>query len=136
MNVFLIVPAAIIGLLVLGAVAQAIATRRDKRHFPPPGQLVDVGGHRLHLNVMGEGKASPTVLLEAGMASISSNWGWVQRELAKTTQVVSYDRAGLGWSEIGEKPLDAAKSARELHAALEGLALKVHMCLLGTRTAG
>jgi pimeloyl-ACP methyl ester carboxylesterase len=106
------------GLLLSGAVYQALSTRRDKQRFPPPGQLVDVGGHRLHLNVKGNSCDRPTVILEAGMASISSNWGWVHQEVAKTTQVVAYDRAGLGWSDAGEKPLDAAKSARELHAAL------------------
>jgi len=119
MNVLLAVLVIIFGLLILGACYQAIATRRDKRRFPAPGQRVDVGGHRLHVNVMGEDKGSPTVILEAGMASISSNWGWVQQEIAKTTRVVTYDRAGLGWSDPGTKPLDAAKSARELHTALE-----------------
>jgi pimeloyl-ACP methyl ester carboxylesterase len=119
MNVLLIILTVLVGLLVTGAIYQAIATRLDKRRFPPPGQLVDVGGHRLHLNVTGSSGDRPTVILEAGMASISSNWGWVQQELAKTTQVVSYDRAGLGWSDTGEKPLDAAKSARELHTALK-----------------
>jgi pimeloyl-ACP methyl ester carboxylesterase len=43
----------------------------------------------------------------------------VQPEVAKVTRVVSYDRAGLGWSDPGTQPLDAAKSARELHTALQ-----------------
>ncbi len=119
-----------------GAIYQAVATRRDKKNFPPPGQLVDVGGHRLHLNVKGEAKDSPTVILEAGMASISSNWGWVQRELAKTTQVVSYDRASLGWSDVGAKPLDAAKSARELHKALEQAGIQAPYVLAGHSYGG
>ena len=33
----------------LGALYQAIAGRRHHRQFPPPGQLIDVGGHRLHV---------------------------------------------------------------------------------------
>src|SRR5262245_20046424 len=106
MNALLIVLTIFVGLLILGAVYQIIATRRDRKNFPPPGQLVDVGGHRLHLNVMGKDKNGPTVILEAGMASISSNWGWVQREIAKTTCAVSYDRASLGWSDAGTRPLD------------------------------
>ncbi len=77
MNVLVIILTVLVGLLLTGAIYQAIATRRDKHRFPPPGQLVDVGVHRLHLNVKGEAKGSPTVILEAGMASISSNWGWV-----------------------------------------------------------
>jgi pimeloyl-ACP methyl ester carboxylesterase len=136
MNALLIILVVIVGLLVTGAAYQAIATWQDKRLFPPPGQLVDVGGHRLHLNVKGEANGSPTVILEAGMASISSNWGWVQRELSKTTRVVSYDRASLGWSDVGEKPLDAAKSARELHKALEQAGIQAPYVLAGHSYGG
>ena len=38
------------------------AVRRDARRFPPPGQVVDAGGRRLHLVCVGSG--SPVVVLE------------------------------------------------------------------------
>lgn len=136
MNVLQIILVILIGVAVAGFVYQSVASQRDKRRFPPPGQLVDVGGHRLHLNVMGEAKNSPTIILEAGMASISSNWGWVQSELAKMTRVVAYDRAGLGWSDTGTKPLDAAKSARELHTALERAGVEAPYVLAGHSYGG
>jgi pimeloyl-ACP methyl ester carboxylesterase len=136
MNVLLVVLVIVVGLLIFGAVYQAIATRRDRKLFPPPGQLVDVEGHRLHLNVMGESNGSPTVILEAGMASISSNWGWVKQEIAKTTRVVAYDRASLGWSDPGTKPLDAAKSARELRVALERAHIEPTYVLAGHSYGG
>jgi hypothetical protein len=66
----------------IGASWQAIASRRDRRRFPPPGELIDVGDHRLHLVVSGEPGDVPTVVLESGMASMSANWAWVRRELA------------------------------------------------------
>jgi pimeloyl-ACP methyl ester carboxylesterase len=68
---------------------------------------------------MGQDKPGPTVILEAGMGSFSSNWGWVQPAVAQRSRVVAYDRAGLGWSDLGTKPLDAAKSAHELHTLLQ-----------------
>jgi len=103
----------------VGATYQAVATARDRAAYPPPGRLIDVGGYRLHLHVIDEGHTGPTVLLEAGMDSFSTNWYWVQAALAKSLRVVSYDRAGLGWSDAGPRPRDAHGSARELHAALE-----------------
>lgn len=136
MNILLPVLIIFIGLLVLGGVYQSLATRRDRKNFPPPGQLVNVGGHRLHLNVLGKVKGSPTVILEAGMASISSNWAWVQQELAKITRVVAYDRASLGWSDVGTKPLDAAKSVRELHTALEHAGIEGPYVLAGHSYGG
>ncbi|MBI1277581.1 MAG: alpha/beta fold hydrolase [Anaerolineaceae bacterium] len=136
MNVLTIVLISIIGAAAAGFVYQTIATQRDKRRFPPPGKLVDIGGRRLHLNLMGESMDGPTVILEAGMASYSANWVWVQQELAKETQVIAYDRAGLGWSDPGTLPLDAAKSASELHTALRNAGCHAPYVLAGHSYGG
>jgi hypothetical protein len=82
--------------LVVGAIYQAIATEIDQREaFPAPGEMVDVGEHRMHLNCVGQG--SPTVVLDAGWGYNSVEWsGWVQPEVVKHTRVCAYDRAGMG----------------------------------------
>ena len=79
----------------------------------PPGQLFDIGGgRRLHMICSGEG--SPAVILEAGAAAFAIDWTLVQREIAKTHRVCSYDRAGMGWSD----PLPAnAIAARQKEIA-------------------
>lgn len=44
--------------LLIGAIYQAIDTEIDQREaFPGPGEMVDVGGHRLHLNCIGQGSS-------------------------------------------------------------------------------
>jgi hypothetical protein len=73
---------------------QAITTRNDREEFPPPGQLVAVDGYELHINCIGEG--SPTVILDAAGGSASPSWGLVQPEIAQSTRVCAYDRAGMG----------------------------------------
>ena len=103
----------------IGAVFQAIGARSDLRKFSPPGQFVDLDGRRIHLLVMGNETGKPTVILDAGIGSFSSNWAWVQSELAAATRVVAYDRAGLGWSDPAPEPQDAQQSAKDLHAALQ-----------------
>jgi pimeloyl-ACP methyl ester carboxylesterase len=119
LSVFL---AVIILLPLSGAVYQAVATALDKRSYPPPGQLVDVGGYRLHLYCTGETRdGRPTVVLETGLGGFatSPDWAWVQPEVAKTTRVCAYDRAGLGWSDPGPGPRDAHHIAAELHTLLQ-----------------
>src|SRR5690348_10749915 len=110
----------IVGLVGVGAIAQAVAATIDRRAFPAPGQLVPIDGgkRRLHLRVMGPSSGHPIVLLEAGMASFSSNWHWVQTMLSDSIRVVAEDRAGLGWSDPAPQPADAYDSARDLHDAL------------------
>ncbi len=103
----------------VGASTQALASRRDRDRCPPPWKLFDVGDHRLHVDVTGEPTSTPTVILEAGIGSFSSNWAWVRDELASNGRVVSYDRAGLGWSDRGSGSLDAGTAAEELHSALQ-----------------
>ncbi len=107
----------IIGLGLVGAVYETIAEAADAKAYPPPGQLVDVGGHRLHIDCTGTG--SPTVIIEAGLGDWSTGWSIVQQGVAKTTRVCTYDRAGWGWSESGPLPRDAAQFAKELHTLLQ-----------------
>jgi pimeloyl-ACP methyl ester carboxylesterase len=110
--------ASIVVLALLGAIYEPIAERADAKAYPPPGQLVDVGGHRLHINCTGTG--SLTVVIEAGLGDWSTSWaGAVQPEVAKTTRVCTYDRAGLGWSDASSFPSDAAQFAKELHTLLQ-----------------
>jgi len=108
----------IVGLLLVGYIYEPIAESTDAKAYPPPGQLVDVGGYRLHINCTGTG--NPTVIIEAGLENWSTLWAaYVQPEVAKTTRVCTYDRAGMGWSEAGSMPRDAAQLSKELHTLLQ-----------------
>jgi pimeloyl-ACP methyl ester carboxylesterase len=110
--------ASLLGLMLVGYIYETIAEAADAKTYPPPGELVDVGGHRLHINCTGTG--SPTVVIVAGAGDWSTTWGgYVQPEVAKTTRVCTYDRAGLGWSEAAPLPSDVAQFARELHTLLQ-----------------
>jgi len=102
--------------MLVGFIYEPIAEAADAKANPAPGQLVDVGGYRLHINCTGTG--SPTVVIESGWGDMSASWGWVQPEVAKTTRVCTYDRAGMGWSEASPQPRTAREFATELHTLL------------------
>ena len=65
-------------------------------------RMITVNRSQLALTCMGEG--SPTVLLESDLATASDEWIPVQEQLAATTQVCRYDRAGLGQSDLPYRP--------------------------------
>jgi hypothetical protein len=46
--------ALLIALVCAGAIYEGIESRRDRRQYHAPGQLVDIGGYRLHLYCLGE----------------------------------------------------------------------------------
>jgi pimeloyl-ACP methyl ester carboxylesterase len=58
-------------------------------------------------------------VIDAGLGDWSISWRFVQMEVAKTTRICTYDRAGMGWSEAGPLPRDAAQFAKELHTLLQ-----------------
>lgn len=100
----------------IGTAYQLVGMALDQKQHPPPGQLIDVGGHQLHLSCTGKG--SPTVILEAMGPGWSPSWTLVQPEIAKITRVCSYDRAGFGWSDSGPLPRTGQRMAEELHQLL------------------
>jgi len=122
--------------LAAGAIAHAVATRREHQQLPPRGTLVDAGGFRLHLISMGKADGTPVVVLEGGMASFAANWHWVQTGLANLTRVVAYDRAGFGWSEASPNPRDARHIAGELHTALHNAGIGGPYVLAGWSFGG
>jgi pimeloyl-ACP methyl ester carboxylesterase len=107
---------AIMALAAVGGGYETVSGARDQ-DFPIPGQLVDVGGHSLHLDCRGSG--SPTVVLEPGAGGTSSMLGWLTPAIASETRVCVYDRAGRGWSEPADGPQDGAQIATDLHTLLE-----------------
>jgi len=106
----------IVAILVLGFVFQAVSVEFDKRGYLPPGQIVNVDSHKMHIYCTGSG--SPTVILEAGAYIYSTEWYWVQRQISATNRVCSYDRAGYGWSEPVAGARDGLQLVHELHSLL------------------
>jgi pimeloyl-ACP methyl ester carboxylesterase len=124
----------LVALAVIGVIYQAFATEIYRRIYPPPGELVDVSGHSLHLNCVGEG--SPTVILESGSGANSTAWANIQPEAADTTRVCAYDRAGTGWSEPGPGPGDPQQIAGELHTLLGNAGIDGPYILVGHSFGG
>ncbi len=94
--------------------ARAKATLKAK--YLPIGQMVDVGGYKLHLYCQGTG--SPTVVMDAGTGTTGLYWSLVQPEIAKSVRTCVYDRAGYGWSEKSPQPRSVDTMVNELHNLL------------------
>jgi pimeloyl-ACP methyl ester carboxylesterase len=76
------------------------------------------------------------VVLDAGSGGFSAQWVRVQREVSETTRVCAYDRAGMGWSEIGPEPRDAKQISSELHTLLKGANIEGPYVLVGHSFGG
>ena len=117
-------------LLFLGMSAIAYAASTP----PPIGKLVDLGGHRLHVNCSGKG--SPVVVIENGLGDFSFDWVLVQNRVSNFTRICTYDRAGYAWSDPGPKPRTFAQINLELRDALARLGEKGPYVLVGHSYGG
>ncbi|HET9587412.1 MAG TPA: alpha/beta hydrolase [Anaerolineales bacterium] len=106
-------------LTLTGMIYQTAATEADQRDYPPPGVLVNVEGHKMHIHCMGAG--SPTIVLDHAGGGSSVDWSLIQPRLAAHTRVCAYDRAGYGWSDYNPAPRTLEQQVRELHALLRGV---------------
>lgn len=126
---------AVIALSAAGGAYETIREQADSDSYPMPGQLVDVGDHRLHIHCTGSG--SPTVVLEAGLGELSPMMaGWIQPDVSQDTRVCVYDRAGRGWSDPASGPQDGKAVAAELHTLLERAGERGPFVLAGHSAGG
>ena len=119
--------------IILFLTLESRAKARLKKQYPPIGQMVDIGGYRLHMHVEGEG--TPTVILDAGAGGIGLSWELVRPAIAKVTRVVTYDRAGLGWSNPSPKPRKADVMAEEFTHYCITRTLRANIFLSGIPSA-
>ena len=115
---------------VLSCPAEGIDNMLD----PPPGQMVDIGGRRLHINCQGEG--SPVIILDSGVGGFSLEWTSVQRILAGKVRSCAYDRAGYAWSEPGPPPRATSQLVQELHTLLHNAGIVPPYVLAGHSFGG
>lgn len=120
-----------------GAACQTIGSELAEREHPPPVELIDVGGHRLHLHARGTaGDDDPTVVIEAGSGAWSLDWHHVGTALSTSIRVVTYDRAGYGWSDPGPTPRTARRIVSELLRVLSTAGIDGPYVLVGHSFGG
>ena len=116
------------------SITQILITKREDKKYQPPGELVNTETSKHHVHVSGKGE--PTIILDAGMGGFSVDWAFVQPELSKFSTVLSYDRAGYGWSKSNENRVTSEEYVNDLRMLLLKLKLKPPYILVGHSFGG
>ena len=120
-------------LIIAGAIYQALGTVADRRRYPPPGRMIDIGGCRLHLIERGVG---PPVIFEAGISATCLNWTRVRGDVEGFARAYTYDRAWLGWSDPAGSARTTSTIVDELHALLAAAGISPPYILAGHSFGG
>ena len=117
------------------SVVSFIASAQTTPQVPtPPGKFIVIGGHKMHLHCTGSG--TPTVVVEAGVGDISTDWVFVQTAVSKFTRICTYDRVGYAWSEPGPLPRTYSQINFDLHELLAAANEKGPFVLVGHSFGG
>ncbi len=108
-----------VGSLLLLLILAGLLSRLFTSQPEPPGELVDVGGFKLHIKAVGQHNSKPTLVIESGAGAPSEYYYWLGELLKDSIRVVRYDRAGIGYSEGSDQPRDPETIAKELHQLLK-----------------
>lgn len=126
-----------VSLSVIGFTYERISYKNVNRNYPPPGKMMDINGHKLHVNIMGSVKDNAVpVVIESGTGNFSLDWSEVQQELSKYTQVVTYDRPGNGWSEPSTSEFSTQSELKDLKTIIDQTGIKKPVILIGHSAGG
>jgi pimeloyl-ACP methyl ester carboxylesterase len=122
--------------LVSGYLYEFISYKNIKINYPPDGQMIDVGNREIHMNIKGTKTSLPPILIETGTGNWSYDWSNVQKELSKHTQVITYDRAGYGWSDPPPNGFSIGTTIDDLSKILESTNIDTPVILVGHSVGG
>jgi pimeloyl-ACP methyl ester carboxylesterase len=134
LTIFLVALAIGAGLILAGAIYQAVGAAIDRRRYPPPGRMIDIGGAHLHL--LATGASGPPVIFESGISATCLNWVQIQTEVERFAQAYTYDRASLGWSDAVDTPRTTSRIVNELRALLQAAGISPPYILVGHSFGG
>ena len=105
------------------------------QEYVHPHTLVDVGGGRkMNLYCRGEGRV--TVVFDAGLSDWSSIWALVQPAVATRTRACTYDRAGMGYSDVSGRASSPPNIVDDLHRLLLKAGIQPPYLLVGHSSGG
>jgi len=121
--------------VISGIVYEQIGRHQVKKYAASrAGNLVDVGGHKLYYEKKGAGDV--TVVFESGAPGDHRAWRFLSDTISKHATTITYDRAGLLWSDRGAH----AKTAKNISTDLDNLLAKINApkpyILVGHSAAG
>ncbi len=91
---------------------------REEAAYPPPGQVVKVNGHRLHVYSEGTGEPTLVFLSGSGTTAPTLDFRGLYRRLSDDYRIVVVERAGYGWSDESDTPRDIDTVVAETRRAL------------------
>ena len=97
---------------------------------------IDIGGIELYYELLGEQHEGPTLVFDSGYGVTLDNWNPIKYEISNFSKMFIYDRAGIGKSDIDDRPRHSKQSVENLHILLKKAGVKPPYVLVGHSFGG
>lgn len=104
--------------LLAGYLNHQIQLSKENKHFTPPGQMVEVNNHRMHVYSEGDGEKTLVFMAGGGTSSPFLDFKSLYSLLDDEYKIVVVKKAGYGFSDITDSERDIETILNETREAL------------------
>lgn len=106
-------------LIIASAINHKNKLKKESIKYPPPGKLVRVNNHKIHVYGTGQGDITLVFLAGHGTCAPIIDFKPLWMRLKNEYRIVVAERAGYGWSEISNNPRDIDTVLEETRKSLD-----------------
>ena len=110
--------------LLFSFIRHRVLLEGEKDLLTPPGQMVDVDGHKMHVYSVGEGDKTLVLMAASGTVCPSLDFKNLYPGLEGECRIVVVEKFGYGYSDTVDRPRDVASLLSDTRAALAGAGIE------------
>lgn len=104
--------------LLICAINNQVQLKKEARILVPPGKIVEVNGHKMHVYAEGKGDATCVFMAGSGIAGSELEFKGLYKKFSDEYRIAVVDRAGYGFSEVAGDKRDIDTLLEETRKAL------------------
>ena len=109
--------------LLFSFIRHRVMLEGEKDLITPPGQMVDVDGHKMHVYSVGEGDKTLVLMAASGTVCPSLDFKNLYSELGDDYRVVVVEKFGYGYSDTVNRPRDVRSVLSDTREALKDVGI-------------
>ena len=109
--------------LLFSFIRHRVMLEGEKDLITPPGQMVDVDGHKMHVYSVGEGDKTLVLMAASGTVCPSLDFKNLYSELGDDYRVVVVEKFGYGYSDTVNRPRDVGSVLSDTREALKDVGI-------------
>ena len=110
--------------LLFSFIRHRVLLEGEKELLTPPGQMVNVDGHKMHVYSAGEGDKTLVLMAASGTVCPSLDFKNLYTGLEGDCRIVVVEKFGYGYSDTVNRPRDVATLLSDTRAALDGAGIE------------